>query len=66
MFLADSGELKEVMSADWRRLEGAVVPIALEAGPRREDFEASGVLFLLPIILLAILPSGSCIPSALS
>ena len=66
MFLAESGELNDDMSAEERRVEVPEVPIALEAGPRREGFDASGVLFLLPIILLAIISVGSCMPLPLS
>lgn len=66
MFLEDREELKDDISADDRRFEAPEAPIALEAGPRREGLEASGVLFLLPIILLAIAVAYSCIASALS
>ena len=54
------------MSAEERRLEMPAVPMALEAGPRNDDFDASGVLFLLPMMLLAIFAVGSCLPRCLS
>jgi hypothetical protein len=49
--------LKEDISAEERRFETPDVPMALEAGPRREGFDASGVLFLFPMILLAMVMS---------
>lgn len=45
--------MKEDISADDRKLLGA--PMVLDGSPRSEGFEASGVLFLFPMMLLAIL-----------
>ena len=55
MFRADKGDANELddMSADERRLLGA--PMARVCTERSVDLVASGVLFLFPITLLAIL-----------
>ncbi len=45
------------MSAEERKLEEA--PIVREVGGRSAGFEASGVLFRLPVILLAMVFVGS-------
>ena len=58
MLRADKGELKDDISAEERRWEGPVAPIALEVGLRIPGFDASGVLFLFPIMLLAIVIVG--------
>jgi hypothetical protein len=58
MFRAERGEVKVDISAEERRMEEPGPPIVREVGGRRAGFEASGVLFRLPIILLAMTTVG--------
>lgn len=47
------------MSAEERRLEEPEAPMVREVGGRRAGFDASGVLFRLPMMLLAMMTLGS-------
>lgn len=53
MFLADSGEVKVVMSAE-ERISREPELMARVVGGRRDGLEASGVLLRFPIMLLAM------------